>query len=164
MADYTVTIVDHTPGYVALRYDLSAVPVTITLSDLPREPMELDYMELSVTVINPSNVTWWYILFDPDTINRMMIGDQAWSPGAVSYNIIMMPGIQKHSAGAYLYYPIPRLLLAKTVTLRCSITGTYGTDFKSASLTLVCRHSSPRRVDNLITRTTYRDADGYITP
>jgi len=162
MADYTVTILDRSPGYVVLRYVPSVMPVTITLSDLPTEPMELAQIQVTLDIDVPSNVTF-YIVEHDTSMGDLRLGSEDGVTFVEGYNyILMVPGISQYVSGRNRVVPVAPLPLTKATQLRLFVGGTYEADYTVPHINVVARCSLPRRVDDLITRTTYRDADGYI--
>jgi len=162
MANYTVTVFDLAPGLVVMRYQPTVVPVDISLADLPSEPMELDHVHLYASVSNPSALTYVDLSIRVGAVYNALVGADGLSPASGAWQMMMSPGAPANITGKYMTLPLPRLLLSRSVTLTLRMSGTLGTDYVNLTLDFTYRHSSPRRVDDLITRTTYRDADGYI--
>jgi len=164
MADYTVTITNRLPAAAILEYSLSAEPVVVSLSDLPAEPMELDSVMVTATVTNPSAVSYIQLGILATLRDHIIARGDGLSPIAATQYFQLIPSVTPVTSGQYIQIPMARVLLCRLMSLRLSLGGTLDTDFTNLKMSLLCRYSSPRRVDDLITRTMYRDADGYITP
>jgi len=162
MADYTVTLQDWSPGMVIARYDITTMPVTITLSDLPREPMELLFLRLYFEVLDPSNVTYWDLALQPSFGPFTIAKETELSLSTGPQYILLYPQAPHEVVGELRLVPLPPLLLSRSTRLTWAVDGTLDTDYQAPRLYLAASYGSPRRVDDLITRTTYRDADGYI--
>ena len=162
MADYTVTVIDRAPAYAILKYAFTAGTAPITLSDLPDEPMQLLQATVSLNVLDPSNIKRVFLgLEEADARNAIAARHNLSLISGLNY-LIFIPGAVTTTEYSHHYGPLASVPLVRASVLRPNVMGVYGEDFDTLQVHLICAYSLPRSVRDLITRTTYRDADGYI--
>jgi len=126
--------------------------------------MHLIAILVKVNVTDPANVGDFYFRFEPDIEYYRLQASTGWSPQSGNNYITLAPGIDRQIQGRYLWLPLPPLLLTTSTKMYITLTGTLGTAYTDPAINVIAGYGPPTQPGDYQLRTTYRDADGYITP